>query len=227
MNQAFYARMLFGTSAVMFGVVALIGHGTAFAWCVALGGIAGGLGVLFPRTARLGAVVLGVAYGVASLACIPGILRAPASYVQYGNFFEQFAVVCGALALYAATEGNVGRAAALGRTARVGFALCLISFAAAQVVYLGFTASLVPAWIPPSQVFWVILTTIAFALAALAVLIDFRARLALRLTTLMLVLFAVLVWIPQVVAHPAALSDWSELAETLLIAGSAWVAAGA
>ena len=50
--------------------------------------------------------------------------------------------------------------------------------------------------------FWAVLTTVAFALAAIAILINRQARLALRLMTVMLALFGVLVWIPRLVAHP-------------------------
>jgi hypothetical protein len=73
--------------------------------------------------------------------------------------------------------------------------------------------------------FWAILTTIAFALAALAILINRQARLATRLMTLMLGLFAVLVWIPRLIAHPEAHLNWSEFALTVLIAGASWMVA--
>jgi hypothetical protein len=43
-----------------------------------------------------------------------------------------------------------------------------------------------------------------FALAAIAILINRRARLATRLLTLMLALLGVLVWIPRLIAHPNA-----------------------
>jgi hypothetical protein len=166
------------------------------------------------RIAFGAAAVAIVVYGYFSLATILGILRAPREYVSYGAFFESFAVVCGGLALFAP------------RAARVGFGLCALSFAIAQVVYRNFTASLVPAWLP-APVFWVDLTTLAFALAAVAMLLDRRARLAAGLTALMLVVFAVLVWVPHLVMHPRALGDWSEFAETLLIAASAAVIAAA
>ena len=54
------------------------------------------------------------------------------------------------------------------------------------MLYRHDTAALVPKWIPPNQMFWTILTTIAFALAAIAILINRQARLATRLMTLML-----------------------------------------
>jgi hypothetical protein len=66
---------------------------------------------------------------------------------------------------------------------------------------------LVPKWIPPNQTFWAILTTIAFALAAIAILINCQARLAMRLMTLMLALFGVVVWIPRLIARPKGASE--------------------
>jgi len=69
------------------------------------------------------------------------------------------------------------------------------------------------------QMFWALLTTIAFALAAIALLINRQARLAIRLMTMMLVLFGVMVWIPRLIAHSEAHLNWSEFALTFLIAG--------
>jgi hypothetical protein len=54
--------------------------------------------------------------------------------------------------------------------------------------------------------FWVVLTTIAFGLAAVAILINRQARVAMHLMTLMLALFGLLVWIPNLIAHPKAIS---------------------
>jgi hypothetical protein len=154
---------------------------------------------------------VGVVYLVFSLVCVPGIIAAPTVYERYGSFFEQFAALCGAIALYAATEANAARAVAFGRVARLGLGVCTFSFALSQIIHLRVTADLVreqqpgergrPRWIPPNQMFWAVLTTIAFALAGIAILINRQARLAIRLMTLMLALFGVLVWIPLLIAH--------------------------
>ena len=238
MTKALYGRVVFGAFAVMFGVVSLMWRGsdlwqylrpfpgalgTITAWCLTIAQIAGGAALLFPRTARSGAIVLGFTFVLFGLGAVAGIVLAPTTYAQYGNFFEKFCILCGALAVYAATEASTGRSAMLGRIARFGLGLCAISFAVSQIVYLQFTASLVPKWIPPNQVFWANTTTVAFLVAALAILINRQARLALRLMALMLGLFGVLVWIPQIIAHPAALANWSEFADTFLIAGATWV----
>jgi hypothetical protein len=241
MKTALYGRIVFGASAVLFGVIALMWHdsdtwqslsqiwslpfGTIVGGCLMIAQIACGIGMQYPRTARLASVVVGVVYFLFSLACVPGIIAAPTIYAQYGSFFEQFSLLCGAIALYAATEANEARAIPFGRVARLGLGLCAISFTVSQMVYLRVTADLVPKWIPPNQMFWAILTTIAFALAAIAILINRQARLALRLMTLMLALFGVVVWIPRLIARPQAHLNWSEFGLTFLITGAAWMVA--
>lgn len=241
MKTAPYGRIVFGASAVLFGVIALMWHDADTwqnlrqIWTLPLGSIvgaslmiaqiAGGLGMQYPRTARPASATLSVVYTFFSLACIPSIIAAPTVYDQYGSFFEQFCLFCGAIALYAATEGTAARAMALSRLARLGLGVCAISFALDQVFYLRVTAELVPKWIPPNQIFWATLTTAAFALAAIAILINRHALLAIRLMTLMLVLFGILVWVPLLIAHPDAHQSWSEFALTLLIAGAAWAVA--
>jgi len=237
MKRVPYKRIVFGAAAVLFGVIALMWHdpdtwqslrqlwslplGTVIGGCLMAAQIAGGIGMLHPRTVRGAAVVLSVVYLLFSLACIPGIIAAPSVYDSYGSFFEQFCLLCGAIALFAMTEANAGRAVAFGRLARLGLGVCAISFALGQVVYFRFTTGLVPKWIPPSQTFWAILTTIAFGLAAIAILIYRQSKLAIRLMTLMLALFGVLVWVPRLVARPKAHLNWSEFALTFLIAGAA------
>ena len=54
-------------------------------------------------------------------------------------------------------------------------------------------------------------------------LINFKARLAIRLMTLMLALFGVLGLIPRLIAHPKSHSNWSEFALTFLITGAVWM----
>jgi len=244
MKTALYRRIVFGASAVLFGVIALMWHdadtwqnlqhiwslpfGTIIGGCLMSAQIAGGIGMLHPRTARLASVVLCVVYLCFSLACVPDILAASNLYERYGgSFFLFFSLLCGAVALYAATEANAARAVALGRVARLGLGVCAVSFTLGQILLPRETADLVPRWILPNQMFWAILTTIAFGLAAVAILINRQARLAMRLMTLMLALFGVLVWVPRLIAHPEAHFNWSEFGLTFLITGAAWTVADA
>ena len=239
MRWALYGRIVFGASAVLFGVIALMWHdaetwqslrrlwslpfGTAIGAILMVAQIGGGIAIAYPRTARAGSIALGIIYLIFSLTCIPGIIAAPRVFDEYDGFFEQFCLLCGAIAVYASTDNNDAGNKAYARFARVGLGFCAVSFALAQLFDLRLTAELVPAWVPPSQMFWAILTTTAFALAAIAILINFQARLAIRLMTIMVLLFGVLVWVPLLAAHPAAHLNWSEFALTFLIAGASWM----
>ena len=242
MKTEFNGRIFFGASAVLFGVIALMWRdpdtwqnvaeiwrlpfGTAIGGCLMIAQIAGGILMQYPRTARLASVVLGVVYLCFSLACIPGIIAATNIYDRFGgSFFQFFSLLCGAIALYAATEANAARAVVFGRLARLGLGVCAISFTLGQILLPRETAGLVPKWIPPNQMFWAILTTVAFGLAAVAMLSNRQGRLATRLMTLMLVLFGVLVWFPRLKAHPEGHFNWSEFALTFLIAGASWMVA--
>ena len=242
MKAAFYGRIVFGASAVLFGVIALMWHdsdtwqnlqqiwrlpfGTLIGGCLMTALIVGGIGMQFARTARLASVVLCVVYFCFSLACIPDIIAASNIYERYGgSFFLFFSFLCGAIALYAATETDAARAVVFGRLARLGLGVSAISFALGQILLPRETALLVPQWIPPNQMFWAILTTVAFGLAAIAILMNRQARLAMRLMTLMLALFGVMVWVPHLIAHPKAHFDWSECVLTFLVTGGAWVVA--
>ncbi len=239
-RAALYGRVLFVASAVLFGVIALMWHdvdtwqGLARIWKLPLGRIIGdilvvveiaaAIGLLFSRTARVAAIAFGAAVGIFAVDRIGGIIMQPASFPQYDAFAELLSYVCAAVAVYASTERNAANATVLAQIARVGLGLSTISFTLAQIIFFEGTAKLVPSWIPPNQSFWAILTTIAFALAALAMLINRQAALAMRLMAVMLVLFGLLVWIPILLTHHSH-NDWSEFAINFLIAGASWVIA--
>ena len=234
--------MVFGAAAVLFGVIALMWHdadtwqnlqhiwslpfGTVLGVCLMLAQIAGGIGMQFPLSRRMASMVLCVVYLCFSLACVPDIIAASNIYERYGgSFFLFFSMLCGAIALYATTEENAARMLLAGRLARLGLGVCAISFVLGQALLLRDTAQLVPKWIPPGQMFWAMLTTVAFGFAAVAILINRQAGLAMRLMTLMLALFGVLVWVPHVIAHPEVHFNWSECALTFLVTGAAWTVA--
>ena len=73
--------------------------------------------------------------------------------------------------------------------------------------------------------FWAIVTTIAFALAAIALLFGRSALLAARSTTVMLIGFGLLVWLPAPFADPHKMINWAGNAQNLAITGAAWIVA--
>jgi uncharacterized membrane protein YphA (DoxX/SURF4 family) len=236
-------RYLYGLAAIGFGICALVSndsnnwqqevkalgnvpHGEILSYIVATIEILGGVAVLLPKAARAGAVALGILYFIFALLGVPFIIRHPLVYNEYGNFLEQFSYVSGALILYAFSDPiGPARTSRLAQIGYYSFGICVVSFALEQLFYLSNTASLVPKWIPPGQMFWAIATTVAFGLAAIALLTGFMARLASRLNAAMLVGFGLLVWLPLLIADPHTLTNWTESVDTLGIAGSAWIVA--
>ena len=155
---------------------------------------------------------------------MPGIVAAPQVYNSWGNFFEQFSLLTGAAIVYARLS-SAWSPETLNRISGILLGICTVSFTLEQAFYLHATASLVPNWVPPNQMFWAVTTTILFALAALALLINRMALLASRLLTVMLVGFGLVVWVPLVLSRPHSHENWSENAETFAIAGATWILA--
>jgi uncharacterized membrane protein YphA (DoxX/SURF4 family) len=186
--------------------------------------IFGGAAIQFPWSTKAGALVLGAVFLVFALLCVPQIVAAPQIYNSWGNFFEQFSLVTGAAIVYARLAW-AWAPETLHRIGRILLGICVASFTISQAMYLDFTATLVPKWIPPSQMFWAVTTTVAFALAAVALLTNRMALLATRLLTMMLVIFGLIVWIPLLLSGPHSHTNWSETAETFAIAGAAWILA--
>src|SRR5580700_3948018 len=219
-------RQVFGVAALAFGLITLAWHDyndrhqlryIVYAAAAAL--IFGGAAIQFRRTAKTGAAVLGAAYLVFVLLCVPGIVAAPQIYNSWGNFFEQFSLLTGAAIVYAHLS-SAWSPETLNRISRILVGLCTASFTLEQAFYLHPTASLVPKWLPPNQMFWAVATTVFFALAAVALLTNRMALLAARLLTIMLMIFGLVVWLPVLRSDPRNHSNWSETVETFAIAGT-------
>jgi uncharacterized membrane protein YphA (DoxX/SURF4 family) len=174
--RIYLGRHVYGLAAIIFGIITFlwrdfttwqqnIPRGAVVVYLVAALELFGGMAIQWPKAARLGAIALGITYTVFALSWVPRIFREPLVYDRWGNFFEQLSIVSGALIVYALTpRSDSGPRAKIARIGYIFFGICVISFALEQLFYLSATASFVPKWIPPGQLFWAITTTVAFAL---------------------------------------------------------------
>lgn len=235
-------RHVYGLAAVVFGIITLvwrdfntwqqiqvlgnISHRDILVYIAAAIEIFGGMAIQWPGTARVGALALGFIYLIFGLFSAPRIVAQPLVYDHWGLFFEQFSQVAGALIVYASFGlGDSERSVRVARLGYIFFGICVISFTLEQLFYLSATAAFVPKWIPPGQMFWAITTTVAFALAAIALLSGRPALLASRLLTAMIIGFGLLVWLPAPFRDPHQLFNWAGNAQNLSIAGAAWIVA--
>ena len=242
MKKIYLGRHVYGLAAVGFGVITLvwrdfnnwqqiralgnIPHREILVYIAAAIELLGGAAIQWHKTARAGALALGSLYLIFALLWVPHIVAEPKVYDRWGNFFEQFSLVSGALIVYAAFDrGDSERAARMARIGYVCFGICVVSFTLEQLFYLSGTASFVPKWIPPGQMFWAITTTITLALAAIALLSGRVSLLASRLLTAMLIGFGLLVWLPAPFIDPHKIINWAGNAQNLAITGAAWIVA--
>src|SRR5690242_12030602 len=141
MTRVMYGPIVFGASAVLFGVIAFMWHDAdtwqnlQHIWSLPLGAVIGGflmtaqiaagLGIQYPPTTRLASLVLCIVYSCFSLACIPDMIAASNIYERYGgSFFLFFSLICGAAAAFACSTENPATARFIGRAARFGLGVC-------------------------------------------------------------------------------------------------------
>ena len=126
-----------------------------------------------------------------------------------------------AVALVSSTAGALRKT--LSRIARIvaGLSACVFGFA--HFNYIDFTASMVPAWIPPNGVFWAWATGAGHLAAGLSLVSGIRARLAATLLAGMMASFVVLLHLPRVVAAPDQHVEWIMLGVSSMLAGAAWL----
>jgi len=180
------------------------------------------------RTAAWGAAALTLYYSVFVVILMNGrlLLTDYAVFVTYENIAMQLAIAAGGLIIYATTARvNAALAARLTLLGRLAFGVCALVFGGAHFVYMSNTASLVPKWLPPTQVFWGYATGVCFVAAGLAILTGVQARLAAILLTVMLASFGVLANGPMLLADHASHWNWTESAVNLAVVGAAWVVA--
>jgi hypothetical protein len=233
-------RHVFGSAAFAFGLITLTWHeyngwhlprdvwnvpgGLVFVYAVASALVFGGVAIQFRPAAKTGAAAVGAVYFFFAAVCVFRIAASPRVYDLWGNFFEQLSLVLGAAFAYASVSSR-RKPDTANRIGSMLLGLCAVSFAVEQAIHLDVTASLVPKWVPPSQMFWTLVTTAGFALAAVALLTNRAALLAIRSMTAMLVIFGLGVWVPLLISNVHSHGNWGEASETFAIAGAAWLLA--
>ena len=185
--------------------------------------LAGGIALLFPRTARAGALTLTIVYTVFTLIWVPKAFTNLGNYDPIGNVFEELSLVAAGLVLYA-TFSPAGSSIARRRPFFVLlFGICPISFGIVHIIDMPGLLDWIPGWLPPARMFWAYATTLGFFGAAVAILSGTMAPLAARLLTAEIVIFELLVWIPKLSAGPSNHANWAANAICIALAGASWV----
>ena len=226
----------FGLGAILLGVAGIWFHDFAMQWqpvpadfpmrmqfaiVTGLLLILGGGETLSGKWAHGGAALLAAIYALWVLILhVPLIVMKPADLGTWNGVAEIVMMISGALALYAGTRRQRGR---LTTTVCVVTGLCALVFGATHIKYVEFTATMVPTWIPPNQIFWAYATGLVHVAAGLSLLSGIRSQLGAAVLAAMMGVFVILVHIPRVIAAPGEQLEWIMLGVALSLSGAAWL----
>ena len=193
--------------------------------------VLGGLGLLFDGTAKWAVRVLFPYLILWALLKVPALVVAPQIEGVWLGIGELTVLLAGGWTLFAVLaelkEGSFLRFATGERgirIARIVFAVSLLPIGLAHIIYVKETASLVPAWLP-FRTGWAYLTGAGQIACGVGVLFSIFPRVAAATEAGMLSLFALLVWLPAIVAAPKTRLPWTAFFISWAIAAGAWVVA--
>lgn len=168
----------------------------------------GGLGLLVKPVARLSALVLTVNFFVWLLLLqVPKVVMGWSHAGSWLGFGETSLLVTGAWALLSSLQDDTTQDVGV-RFARILFGIATPLIGLSHFVYLKETVELVPAFLPaPAGFAW--FTGAAHIAAGAAVLFSVLPRLGATLEAVMMGLFALMVWLPKVAAHPDSRFLWT------------------
>lgn len=244
------ARIFFATGIVSVGVLVLVyGYQVLLflpappAWTVWLRpvGVASGIlmlgtgaGLLFERSAPLATRILLPFLLLWTLTRVQAVVVDPIREISWFAIGEVGVLAAGALVLFATLEGASVRSGLKAFTiergpavARVLLGLSVVTFGLSHFFeFHARTVSLVPHWLP-YPTFWTAVMGGAQVAAGLGATLAIYPRLSAGAEAAMLTVFAMLVWVPAVIAKPGLPSNWVEFLVTWALAGACWVVAEA
>ena len=222
------ARFLFAVSIIAFGVQHIFygefvtrlvpklathnAHRLLGAYAVGIVLLGLGGAILFRKTARVAAAVLG---GLIMLSFVffyvPMLVTTPPLGVAWTNAGKALALAGGAL-LIAGWPGTVL------------LSLFLIVAGIQHFLFAQFVASLVPRWIP-GHLFWTYFAGVALIAGGFGMLVPRSKRTAAALTAVMILLWVVLLHIPRALAAPHDANETTAVFEAVAVGATTLLAA--
>lgn len=240
-------QILFAIGLAGVGILSLLHHDFALQWQPVPAGVpareplalasgtllvAGAFALLFRRGARTAALVLALFLLGWVLLQLPRLVMRPLDIAAWLGMGESLTLMIGAWVLHAWLDNMADRPVAGIATTASAMAYARLLLGAAMVVfglshfaYAEFTASMIPGWIP-ARLGLAYLTGAAHLAAGAALLMGILPALAVRLETLMMSAFVLLVHLPAVAAQPASREQWTALFIATALAGAMWSVSG-
>ena len=195
--------------------------------------LAGGLGMVLARTAKLSALSITVyLLSCSVLLHGPPVVHAPRDVGAWLGLAENVVLFCGGWILFACLRrrgGGAGAGRLSGRgalvTARILVGVSCLVLGLSHFVYTEVTAGMIPRWFP-ARLGLAYFTGTAHAAAGLGILLSILPRMAATLEAAMVSLFVLLLHLPGVIGEPGSRLQWTMLFVASALAGAFWLTAG-
>lgn len=229
-------RHVFGLGAAALGIIGLVWSDFATNWqpvppelpgyqalayIAALIQLACGAGLQLKRSARTSACALAALIALVTIPWIIRIVGFPHLFGTWGGSAEQLTLLLAAAAIALSSGTAEGRERVFGGL----FGVLAIFLGLNHFTALPQTADMVPAWIPPGQMFWAVATGIFYLAGGLGLVTGILDLLAARLLTAMMAGFSFLIWLPALATHPTLHNVLAGTAINVMLTGAAWVIA--
>ena len=246
MNARFaFGRIFYAVAVIAFGIQHLI-HGAFVTrvvpslpdWIPAhtvlaylCGALLGAIGIALLARIRLrtaGLVLATLLTASVVLLYLPSLAANPYQPGVITNTFKAIALCGGALVLINLECGGIRTTSPIDRLLPCGrylFASFLIVAGVQHFMYAPFVATLVPAWVPPSQLFWTWLAGAALIAGGLGIMVPQTTRLAATLTGVMIFLWVPMLHIPRALADLHNANETTAVFEALAMSGIAFMIA--
>ena len=190
---------------------------TLLAYLTATFFIVAGVAIQLRRFRAIGGAALAVAFILLGLPWLTRVIGFPEMIGTWVGYAEQLALALGAAMIALAARNPALRTVTL---CRIAFGLLQLTFGLGHFLALKETVAMTPAWLPPSQTFWATATGVAHAAGGVAFILGIRPRAVAAGLAAMFAGFALLVWLPAVIADPAAPVPPAGFIVTLALTGA-------
>ena len=179
-------------------------------------------GLLHARTVQPSLLLLVAYQAVWSLLCAPPVVLKPRDIGSWYGLCEALTPLLSAWLVLAILRGQRAH------LAQALFGLTCVFYGYSHFVYIDYTASMVPAWLP-AHLGLAYVTGAAHVAAGAAMIVGVLPRLAAALEATMMSLFGLVVWVPSFFMHPrpswatSTQNQLSELTVNVILAVCAWL----
>jgi len=236
-NKAYlFGRAIFATAIAGLGVQCLLRGNVVpvlepvsssslplIGWITGLVLVAAALLTMLRPTAHYGAAMIAAMLLLwVLLLHVPALASAPTNGGEWTGALETFALSGAAIVLFGLTRG-ANRASTIGR---ILYGVAMPGFGVLHFIYVVYTASVIPNWIP-AHVFFAYAMGVAHIASGLSLLTGVLSRLAARLTAAMFGSWVIILHVPRMLAHPDRPGEWTSMLIATGMCGGALLIASA